>query len=215
MDLGSASLYSGATGPITISGVYYTSQQISDAGIVLTNLSLSIFGTTSGKDLWMTRARSVNSTQSSPWIAGNIFAQGPTGSRIGGIAAGAQDVSAGASAGPDNTASAVVMPNGFNSGGDVSYTVGVGPNGNFNNFPGSVEGFTGAGFDIGSTPLLLDLYQLNTAGAGQPGQFLGDFQLDPNGTFTFNPVPEPSAWAMFVAGIISLMAIRKFRRATA
>jgi hypothetical protein len=213
VDIGSASLYSGATGPITISGVKYTSTQFTDANLDMNNLFFSVFGDTASKDLWMTRARSSNSTQTTPWTAGNLFAQGPTAGRIEAIAAGAGDISLGESAGADNTATAVVMPSSYNSGGDASYTVGVGANGNFGNtFPGIVEGNTTAGFSTGSTPLLLDLYQLNTANAGNPGQFLGDFELDPNGTLTFNPVPEPTTWATFGVGIMLLAAVQKFRR---
>lgn len=211
VDIGSASLYTGATGPITISGTYFTSSQWTTAGIDVNNMFFSVFGDSVNNDLWMTRVRSNNNNQTTPWTAGSIFAQGPTAGRIESIANGAIDNSG--SSGSTDTA--VIMPSSYNAGGsDVSYTVGVGANGNFGNtFQGIVEGATTTGFTGGSTPLILDLYELDTAHAGQPGQYVGNFELDPNGTMTFNvaPVPEPTTLATFGIGML-LFAARRFRR---
>ena len=44
VDIGAASLYANATGPITISGNYFTSSQLTDAGLSLNNLYFSVFG---------------------------------------------------------------------------------------------------------------------------------------------------------------------------
>jgi hypothetical protein len=209
VDIGSASLYTGASGPITISGNYYTSTQFSDASLDINNLYFSVFGATSlpSRNLWMT------GVQSTPWTANNVFSQGPTAGIIGGIAGGAKDISSQLSAGPDNTASAVVVPNNYNSGGDTSYTVGVGSSGNLQGyFQGDIEGNTSPGFSSGSTPLIENLFEMDTANAGNPGKLIGDFELDPNGTLTFNPVPEPSTWATLVVGMMLLAAVRKFHR---
>ena len=42
-----------------------------------------------------------------------------------------------------------------------------------------------------------------------PASYLGDFSLDPTGLLTFNPVPEPSAWAMIGSGFLALLALRR------
>jgi hypothetical protein len=211
VDIGSASLYTGASGQITISGNYYNSTQFSDANLDINNLYFSVFGATGlpSRNLWMT------GVQSTPWTANNVFSQGPTAGIIGGIAGGAKDISSQLSAGPDNTASAVVVPNNYNSGGDTSYTVGVGSSGNLQGyFQGDIEGNTSAGFSSGSTPLIENLFEMDTANAGNPGKLIGDFELDPNGTLTFNPVPEPSTWATLGVGMMMLTIVRKFRRTT-
>src|SRR6202044_1333672 len=74
VDIGSASLYTGATGPVTVSGNYFTSTQFSDADQNINGLFFSVFGATGlpSRNLWMT------SMQSSPWTANNVFSQGPT-----------------------------------------------------------------------------------------------------------------------------------------
>src|SRR5581483_2614530 len=212
VDIGAASIYSSTTVPITISGNYFTSSQLSTAGIDMNNLFFSVFADSASDDLWITRMRSDNNTQTTPWIAGNIFAQGPTAGRIESIANGAIDNSG--STGSSSTA--VLVPANFNAGGsDISYTVGIGANRNFGNtFQGIAEGNTQSGFTSGSTSLILDLYELDTARAGQAGTFLGDFELAPNGTLTFDPVtvPEPTSWATFGLGALLLGAVRKFRR---
>ncbi|MEI9962350.1 MAG: PEP-CTERM sorting domain-containing protein [Limisphaerales bacterium] len=163
--------------------------------------------------LWVTKARSDIGTQSSPWTANNFFAQGTTASRIDGIGGGGLDYGLSISAGPANTPSAIAIPYTFNFAGDTSYTLGIGDNGNFNGaFQGNIENTTPGSFTSGSTPVISDLYELDPADAGSAGTYLGYFQLDPNGTLTFNPVPEPTTWAMFGMGLITLAAVRKFRR---
>jgi hypothetical protein len=39
--------------------------------------------------------------------------------------------------------------------------------------------------------------------------YLGNFSLDSGGTLTFNPVPEPSTWAMVGSGFLALIALRR------
>ena len=52
-----------------------------------------------------------------------------------------------------------------------------------------------------------DLYQSDPTHSR--ATLLGSFTLDPSGDLTFNPVPEPSTWAMFGSGILALLAIRR------
>jgi len=42
-----------------------------------------------------------------------------------------------------------------------------------------------------------------------PATVLGDFSLSPDGTLTFNPVPEPSTWALAGSGMLALLALRR------
>jgi hypothetical protein len=208
VDIGSASLYKTTLSPIVISGNYYTSSQLSDAGLGLNSLFFSVFGDSSGHDLWAT------SPSGNPWTAQNVFAQGPTSGKMEAIANGALDASL-VNSGPDWTASASVVTNNYNSfgGSDIAYTVGIGANGDFGGaFLGNIETLTGGAFTSGSTSQIMDLYELDVSNAGHAGQLLGDFQLDTNGTLTFNPVPEPGAWSMLGVGALMFAATRKFRR---
>jgi hypothetical protein len=173
----------------------------------LNGLFFSVFGDSASFNLWAT------SPNGNAWTAGTVPAQAPTTGKIEAIANGALDASL-ANSGADWTASASVVPNTFNTfgGSDISYTVGIG-NGNFigGTFQGNIEEVTGANFTTSSTSAILDLYELDVANAGQPGKLLGDFQLDPDGTLTFDPVPEPSTWAMMGCGMLFLAASRRFR----
>jgi hypothetical protein len=215
VDIGSSSIYTGGVGPSIIYGTggqqLYTSAQSTAAGLNIDNLNFSIFGDLGASTLFVSRARSVYTTQTTPWNAGSFYAQAPTSSRIEGIGAGAGDSSNGA-----NSSTAAIVSSTYSSGGDISYTVGLGGNGNFGNtFQGIVDGQTSAGFSSGSTPLIEDLYELDTIHNGQPGKLIGEFELDPNGTFSFTPVPEPSTWAMLGVGMTLLAGVRKFPRKAA
>lgn len=52
-----------------------------------------------------------------------------------------------------------------------------------------------------------DLYQSDPTHTR--ATLLGNFTLGPSGDLTFNPVPEPSTWAMFGSGVLALFAIRR------
>jgi PEP-CTERM motif len=211
VDIGAPSLYIGAPNPILLTGTYFTTSQLTDAGLSLDNLTFSVFGDDSSADLWVSKA----GPGSSPWTSKSFGVQGPTKGRIEGIANGAEDVSSENSAGADNTASAVVMPSNFSFAGDVSYTLGVGASGNFGNtFQGDVENTTAPDFSSGSTPAFLDLYELDTANNGNAGQLLGQFELAPDGdlTFTAEPTPEPTTWALLGMGGLALVSVHRLRR---
>jgi hypothetical protein len=42
-----------------------------------------------------------------------------------------------------------------------------------------------------------------------PATDLGVFTMSPSGTLAFNPVPEPSTWAMIGSGFLTLLALRR------
>ena len=212
VDIGPASQYVNATGPITISGTYYTGAQFTASGIDFNNLYFSVFGDTAGNTLWV--------TANSPLARHTSYFQSIAAGQFEAIAQGGADAGSWYPANAANSSSAVIMPKGFSvAGSDVSYTIGVlDPNSgaaDFQCFPTINEVNTTAGFSAGSSPVNLDLYELDPYSNNTtqpPGTQLGDFELNPNGTLTFNPVPEPGVWAMLGAGMFALGAIRRFRR---
>jgi hypothetical protein len=224
VDIGSVSAYQNATGPIAISGTFFTGSQLTAAGLTLNSLTFSVFGdvspgypTNSGpmNTLWVTRAQIPSGTQSSPFAAQNSSQLATSRSTIESIGAGGNFLGATYPADSGtNSLYDIVTPNNYNQSGDVSYAFGMGPNGNFNGNFGSnnnIENTTGAGFSSGSTPAFSDLYQMLP---GQTPILLGEFELDPNGTMTFNPapVPEPTTWATLGLGLIGLAGWRRLTR---
>jgi hypothetical protein len=156
----------------------------------------------------VTDPRSDIATQNDPNSSLTFSGQGQTISKMLAIVAGA------------NSGYATVLANqivevssSLNVGGDpVSYTVGVGSLGDFRGtWKPDVENLTPTGFGASSTPEISDLFQQNP-GAANVGSYLGEFELDNNGMLTFSPVPEPSALAMLGAGMMTLVAIRRFVR---
>src|SRR5271170_5770366 len=72
VNIGSASTYASATGPITISGTYFTGQQLTDAGLSLNNLYFSVFGamftgSSANITLWVSAPETSGLT--TPWSA--------------------------------------------------------------------------------------------------------------------------------------------------
>jgi hypothetical protein len=219
VDIGPASNYTGATGPITISGNFFTSQQLTDAGLSLNNLYFSVFGDISpghpgtANTLWVTRPRASFGTQTSPWSAQSSTQLATSRSQIESIASGAQFISFNnALPAQDNTATAVIVYSAYNQSSEssISYSVGIGAGGNFAGNFGSnnnIEQNTPGSF---TSPVQSDLYEMDP---GSAGSYLGYFQLDPDGTLTFNPtaVPEPTTLSMAGIGIMALVAARRMR----
>jgi len=170
VDIGAASLYyhAAAGSTFTVSG--FTGSQLTTAMGGLDGLSFSTFGDvrTTGdashpqNTLWLTRAWNDAVTHSDPWNRGSQFQQANPAGKSDGIANGALTYSGGAPSDPNNnTATAVLIPKTWNSGG-ISYSIGVGSGGNLaNTFQGSIENTTGTGFAAGGIPLRSDLYELN------------------------------------------------------
>ncbi len=219
VDIGSVSLYTGATGPIAISGNYYTASQLTDAGLSLNNLYFSVFGdvspgypTTYGpyNTLWVTAPESVPGTLTTPWAAQTSAQLATSRSRIESIGAGGTFLGATTSPGSDNTATAIVTSDSFSQSGDTSYAIGIGPNGNFQGNFGSnnnIENSTPGSFTSGS--VISDLYEMRP---NQGGLLLGEFVLTSNGALTFNPVPEPTTWATLGLGLLGLAGWRRILR---
>jgi hypothetical protein len=217
VDIGAASQYVNATGPIAISGNYYSAAQFTASGLDINNLYFSAFGDSAANTLWVTANSGLTRH------TGN--SQSGAASEFEAIAQGAADAGSYYTANPANSSSAIILPNNFIAGGgtDLSYTRGVLDPvlgvGNFGYFPVINEANTVTGFSTGSSPVYLNLYELdpyvnNTT--QPPGTQLGYLELDPNGTLTFNtgvaPVPEPTSLAMFGAGMLALVSLRRFIR---
>ncbi len=216
VDLGSASLYQNAAGSFNITGV--NSTLLTSVFGTLDNVYWSVFGyvNTAGSPLgpqntiWVTTPRSDIFTQNDPNSSLTFSGQGQTISKMRAIADGATSAFATVQA-----SQIVTVSSSLNVGGDpVSYTVGVGPLSDFNGtWTPAVENQTIAGFATSSTPSVSDLFQQNP-GAANNGTYLGNFQLNNDGTLAFNsvnPVPEPSTWAMIGTGMMTLLAVRRFR----
>jgi hypothetical protein len=212
VDLGSVSQFQqpNGTSPVNLTGV---SSALASTYGSLNGLYWSVFtyvGTTSSlgsaNTLWLSDPRSDVNIQTAAPRSASFNSQGYV---IGEMSAIVDATKSGfATIIADQ---AVQLSSGLNEGGDpISYTVGVGTYGDFNGtLRGTVENYTGVSFVSGSS--VSDLYQQNP-GTANLGTYLGDFSLESSGSFTFNPVPEPSTWAMLGAGMMTLFAIRRFGR---
>jgi hypothetical protein len=216
VDIGQASAYYGASGGSSFTIGQYNASQLSSAFSSLDNLSFSVSGAvrTSGdpvnplQTLWVTDPRVDINTQSSPWQRQSQFSQGTVGGQIVGIGNGAVTYGGTQPAGPNNTASAVVIPDSDPN----SYHSFMGDSGDFNGtFQGNAENTTGLNFTTSGSPLVSDLYQLRP-GSGD-STLLGQFQFNTDGTMTFTAVPEPSIWALLPLGALMFVCMQRLRRA--
>jgi PEP-CTERM motif len=214
VDIGSASLYQtyqpGAS--FTVGGI--SASALSTAlGGNLNGLYWSVFGYQSvgPNTLFTTSARGDITQQTDPTPSAGSSSQGFVVANINGILAGATSSHA-----TSLSSTAATTATSLNQGGQISYTVGIqvpgstAEEGNFRNDWITVENYTGDTFTGTSVS---DLYQ---NAPGNPltttGTYLGNFSLDSSGNFLFNPVPEPSTYAVFGVGILALFALRKFGR---
>ena len=148
--------------------------------------------------LWVSAPRPDPNTQSVPWLRKGSFVQGTAAAQVAGVGANAASASSLQPAGPDNTATGVVIP----STSDFAITPLLGDGGDFSGtFQGFVEAVTPDDFDADPGNVSrLDLYELipGTSASGTlnaPGRFLGYFELKPDGSLSFSnitgAVPAP------------------------
>jgi hypothetical protein len=149
--------------------------------------------------VWVTAPRLDPGVQSAPWLRKGAFTQGTAAAQIDGVGVSAASSSSSQSAGPNNTATGVVIP----VSSEFNLTAVIGEFGNYvNTFQGNVEDITAEDFDGDpSNVSRVDFYELipGTSAGGTlntPGRYLGYFELKPDGSLTFNtgstPPPTPS-----------------------
>lgn len=139
--------------------------------------------------LWISRPRLELTTQSTPWVRRSSASQGNVGSQIDGVGYNARQSGITLPAGPNNTATGVVIP--VTLSFNISQVIGT--SGNYaNNFQGNVENVTPDDFeDDPASVSRSDLYELlpgssATGTLNLPGRYLGYFELKPDATLTFN-----------------------------
>jgi hypothetical protein len=203
MDLGSYTTFTTASSAFTIDTTSLTAQ-LTAASIPLNNLRFSIFGYISS-----TPSDPLNNTLFAThfigdtyWSGGAQNAQGIGASRIDGIGAGYNDFL--------SSGNAATVPATYLYSGDSSYTKGVtGANGsaNLNYFPGSVE----VSLTPAASVTAVDFLEIFPSTGSSPSstQWKGFFSLSSSGVLTFDPVPEPSTFALMGMGALGLIALRR------
>ena len=216
VDIGQAALYYNASPGSSFGISQYDSAQLGSAFSSLDNVSFSISGAvrTTGdpnnpiQTLWVSDPRVDLNTPSTPWQRQSQFSQGTVGGQIVAIGNGAATYGGTQPAGPNNTATALVIPDSDPN----SYHSFMGDNGDFGGtFQGNAENTTGLNFAASGSALVSDLYQLRP-GSGD-ATFLGQFQLNTDGSMTFTAVPEPGTWALFPLGVLMFFCMQRLRRA--
>ena len=204
IDLGQASQFTGATGPVAVGniGADLTSQFGASWntrgnvfwGIAGTTGSFAAVGSDPAKTLFATRAESVVGTQSSPWLRQNDASQGAATNKLVGLATAFVDASplvgnvAGSAS--DSIIQTTTAANSWASyqPGGTTANAGPAPGVSFAFFNPSVEG----SFVNGTAGSVLDLYRVKPAvvdgDIGTPGDYLGRFVLNDSGSLTFVPV---------------------------
>lgn len=147
--------------------------------------------------IWATAPRLDAATAAPAWLRKGQFVQGNAASQISALGVNAALTSSLLPGGPNNSATAVVLPI------SAAYPIApvIGSDGNFaGTFQGRVESVTPSDFDthpgIVSRADLIELAP-GTSAAGtlnQPGRFLGYFEFKPDGSLTFvSPTSAPPA----------------------
>jgi hypothetical protein len=196
VDAGSVSTLTNATHNqrITITG--YNSTQLGDVGV--NGASWSAFAWLSDDTLFVTRARTVLHTQTTPWLAARASAQSGTVLRMASIPPGAVDELA-ALFSPDSTASAVIEDNNstdnpnYSTPGASSYDDALTGSygGNFDGtFEGDPENTTLDTFTTGAAVVRSDFYQMTPTSGYALGTWLGYFELSTNGVMSYVAYPS-------------------------
>jgi hypothetical protein len=204
LDLGSISLFQ-QTGATTFNvNANLSSALVGTFGSDLSGLSWSVFGYNGNNTIYNTLARFNPGVQTLvPQVGGTINAQGLVANdidTISGLTTPAawpgianlfnNIITVPVAAGGYTTLMAHGLSNG-DFGGDWTYNI-------ENTGPG-----------------VSDLYQSDpkvNSFDSKPALYLGNFSLDSLGNLTFNPVPEPATWSLIGASMMTLLAVRRFRR---
>lgn len=171
--------------------------------------------------LWLSRPRLDPDVQSAPWLRKGSFSQGTAGAQIDGVGVNAAQSSSLQTAGPNNTATGVVIP----VASEYNLGLVIGDSGNYvNTYQGNVESISAADFD--SDPANVsraDLYELlpgSLAGGtlDAPGRYLGYFEFKPDGSLTFNtttpPLPRPTITSIVRNGDLTTVSFTTVSSAT-
>ena len=204
VDLGSISLFQ-QTGAASFNvNANLSSALLGTFGSDLSGLNWSVFGYNGISTIYNTLARSNPGMQTLvPQVGGTVNAQGLVANDIDTIS-GLTTV--GAWPGIANLfANIITVP--VAAGGYTALMAQGLSNGDFGgDWTYNIEN-TGAGVS--------DLYQsvpkVNSFDS-KSASYLGNFSLDGSGNLTFNPVPEPATWSVIGAGMMTLLAVRRFRR---
>ncbi len=191
------SLPAGTSVPITqVSG-----DQLLDTFSSLNGLEWSVGGAMRGnvnypqyplQTIWATSPQSVPGVPGPIWVRKGQFTLGTTAAQIDAIGAGGVTYGSSEPEGPNNSASAIVIP----STEPTSYTAAIGVGGDFaGTFQGLVENQTPDDFDslsVSSRSVLYELRPVTGVELNTPGKILGTFDLSPEGALTFTAGEPPS-----------------------
>ena len=198
VNLGQASQFTGATGPITVTtsavgadlvtnfGSSWKTRSDVFWGVAGTTGSFNTVGTDPEKTIYATRAQSILGTQSTPWKRASESTQaGWTNKMVAMMTAFNGSTSGTASnsvvqQNPDTTNNWAS----YQPGGTLANS-GPAPGISFAAFNPTIEG----DFTNGTSGSILDLYRMAyTPTSGQNGDYLGRFILNDSGVLTFIPV---------------------------
>lgn len=176
--------------------------QLASAFPILAGVKWSVVGTMRGNTnfpqyplhtLWTSSPSPSANATGAVWTRQGPFTQGPVGSQIEAIGAGAATYGSQQPAGPNNTATGVVI----DAADPNAYGVLMTAAGNLaGTFPGDVENETPADFGAGSESSRSLLYQLVPATGADlrsAGRLLGYFDFRADGTLRFTAGPPPGS----------------------
>jgi hypothetical protein len=196
VDAGPVSTFTNLSVGQKITVTQFTGQQLASVGT--NSLAWSAFACDNNspvdENLWMTRPRSDYNTQTTPWTAGNLFAQGPAASKIDSVGNDALTIGSGLPASANNTPTALVeAESGHKQQDNGCYAFYIGSLGNFGgSFQGNIEQNTANNFTTGGQNVRADFYQLLSTNTSGPGKYLGYFEFYTNGVLIYTAGPAPT-----------------------
>jgi hypothetical protein len=204
VDLGSISLFQQTGAAAFNVNANLSSALLGTFGSDLSGLNWSVFGYNGINTIYNTLARSNPGMQTLvPQVGGTVNAQGLVANDIDTISS---LTTVSAWPGIANLfANIITVP--VAAGGYTALMAQGLSNGDFDgDWTYNIEN-TGAGVS--------DLYQsvpkVNSFDS-KSASYLGNFSLNGPGNLIFNPVPEPATWSVIGAGMMTLLAVRRFRR---